>query len=236
MRNVPHLYSLRKSSIMKLLSRFSGVLTMSRFHWLAIPAVLATLVFSFTPSSASAQEDAVVSASASSNVEVTVRGMQEEPFKVRRDKAEIMHLDRPAANIILGDPNLVNMRIETPQMIVFMGAREGMTTLTILDAAGEIITERPLVVSNIDEDPSFVRVRRFCGNARGNCESEDVYFCEDGSACHTVLSEPLPVTVPNRTARSGTNTAGSGDDEGMYEENAEDEDMDAVNDDGGDIE
>lgn len=186
---------------MKSLSRFLGVFTMSRIHWLAIPAVLATLVLTVSPSSASAQ-DASATSAAASDVVVEVRGMQDEALKIRRDKAEILRLDRDVSSVILGDPGLVGVTVETPRRIVFVGAREGMTTLTVLDSNGDVITERALIVSSVSDNSNFVRVRRICANP--GCEDEDVYYCEDNAACHTVLSEPVPVLKQKTAARVDT--------------------------------
>lgn len=192
-----------------------GVITMSRIHWLAIPAVLASLVLTVPLSDLAAQEAPAAKPpqpEAALGTSVEVRGMSGPTLNVRRDRAEILHLERNAASVIIGNPALVSVTVETPRRLVIVPVDEGMTTLTILDNSGAIITERPVVVSS-NLDRNFVRVRRICPDAAG-CEDRDVYYCEDGQGCHTVSSEPTEVAAQSSAAVTSTGggaPASSGD-------------------------
>lgn len=183
---------------------------MSRIHWLAIPAVLATLVLTVSPSGAHAVQE---TSTTDAEVDVSIRSMNEETLTVRRDKAEVLHLKRDASSVILGNPNLVSITVETPRRLVVVPLAEGMTTLTILDADGGVITERPVVVSST-ANSSFVRIRRICPDS-GSCEPQQVFFCEEGTSCHNVNTQPqqyTPQQAPAMVQPADNGTAGDGAD------------------------
>lgn len=65
---------------------------------------------------------------------------------VKYDQSQLLPLRRPAAQIIIGNPSIVDVDIQHRDVLVVTGKTFGMTNLIVLDADRRIIEERRLFV------------------------------------------------------------------------------------------
>lgn len=69
-----------------------------------------------------------------------------EPVDVPVGGTTILRLDRPARQVIIGNPGVADVTVQTPTLITVFGRLTGGTTVTALDAAGNLVLDRPVVV------------------------------------------------------------------------------------------
>jgi len=106
------------------------------------------------------------------------------PVRLTPDKSEIIRLEKEAASILIGNPQHLTVIADTAKRLVLVPQVAGATYLTVLDAMGEVIMQRHVIVASPKE--RYVRVRRACASADGQqgCQETSVYFCPD--MCHQV--------------------------------------------------
>jgi len=76
-------------------------------------------------------------------------GAAAEVLSIPLNKSHVLRLDRPAAVVLLANPELADIIVETPTLIFLQGRAPGETNLVILDdRQGEIATYE-LVVSPV---------------------------------------------------------------------------------------
>lgn len=100
------------------------------------------------------------------------------------DKSELIKLEQDAASVIVGNPNHVNVMLDTPDTLVVIPRTPGASYFTVVGKDGSTLMQRHVVVSGSKEN--YVRIRRSCGNSTSGrpCEETSVYFCPD--SCHEV--------------------------------------------------
>ena len=95
-----------------------------------VAAVAGALVLAHDPSSAWAQQPA-----------------QQSPIQVTANKAAILRLAGQAQNVIIGDPRVADVTVETRSMLILFGRAPGETNLIVLDAQNREIVSAPVVVT-----------------------------------------------------------------------------------------
>lgn len=127
------------------------------------------------------------------------------PLHMTPDKSEILTLEADAANIVVGSPYTLSIVPETSRRFVLVPQAPGATFFSVIDAEGNILMQRHIVVSAPKE--KYVRVRRNCSGAE-NCNPTDFYWCPD--ACHSVGFKTLEEKKNEKTKEfeSGLETAG----------------------------
>jgi len=65
---------------------------------------------------------------------------------VKYDQSQIIRLDRPVAEIIIGNSTIADVAVQAPTMLVVTGKTFGITNVIILDASRQIIAEHRIVV------------------------------------------------------------------------------------------
>jgi hypothetical protein len=65
---------------------------------------------------------------------------------VLMDEATILRLERPAAEIVVGNPSIADVAIQDSKSLVLTGKSFGATNLIVLDAQGKVIVNRRVVV------------------------------------------------------------------------------------------
>lgn len=83
------------------------------------------------------------------------------------DKAKLVRLDEPAAEIIVGNPSIADISVQNAKLLVVTGKSFGRTNLIVVNAAGEVIDESDLTVS--DPSKGLITVHR------GARDNESVY-------------------------------------------------------------
>lgn len=70
-----------------------------------------------------------------------------QPLLVTANKATIVRLAGQAQNVIIGDPRVVDITVETRSMLVLFGRAPGETNLIVLDSQNREILSVPVVVA-----------------------------------------------------------------------------------------
>ncbi len=78
------------------------------------------------------------------------------------DQATLVRLDRQAAEIVVGNPSIADVSIQSAKVLVVTGKSFGETNLIVMDADGKVFVNRRLIVQ--EPRSGFVTVYR--GNAR----------------------------------------------------------------------
>ena len=74
------------------------------------------------------------------------------------DRAKIFRIAHPAATIIIGNPAIADATVEDERTLVLTGRSFGVTNIIILDADGEPIVDRTIVVRS--HETNTVRIYR----------------------------------------------------------------------------
>ena len=71
--------------------------------------------------------------------------------KVSIDEASMLRLQRPAAEIIIGNPSIADVSVQSGKVLVVTGKSFGETNLIVLDAEGKAIINRKVSVQQNDQ-------------------------------------------------------------------------------------
>ena len=74
------------------------------------------------------------------------------------DQATLVRLERPAAEIVVGNPSIADVSVQSGKMLVVTGKSFGETNLIVMDADGKVFINRRLVVQ--EPRSGFVTVYR----------------------------------------------------------------------------
>lgn len=111
--------------------------------------------------------------------------------KVTKGIASIYRTDVPFANIVNGDPTIVDVSPLTDHSVLFEGKHTGTTNLIFLDKDKRPLTEVMVVVS--EQGAGFTRIHN-----KGNLNSFMSFSCWD-NGCEFVgentVAEPVPLPV-----------------------------------------
>ena len=89
------------------------------------------------------------------------------------DMTAPLHLSRPAASIVVGNPAIADLHIESPSLVFIQGRSFGTTNLIALDKDGQVIMSSTLTVTSAErsnvtlERGVFGRITYACS---GRCE------------------------------------------------------------------
>jgi len=89
-------------------------------------------------------------------------------YKVELNKTEIVRLPGPASSIIVGNPNIADISVQSVDTIFVVGRGYGETNLIVLDAQGNTMMDANLQVVNT-LSPHGVRLY--------NAKSRETYSC-----------------------------------------------------------
>jgi len=64
------------------------------------------------------------------------------------DMASPLHLDRPAASVVIGNPSIADVQIQTPTLVFLQGRSYGTTNLIALDRDGHEIYSTTVTVTS----------------------------------------------------------------------------------------
>jgi hypothetical protein len=78
------------------------------------------------------------------------------------DQASLVRLDRPAAEIVVGNPSIADVSVQSGKVIVVTGKSFGETNLIVMDADGKVVASRRLIV----QEPRTGFVTVYQGKAR----------------------------------------------------------------------
>ena len=65
---------------------------------------------------------------------------------VKYDQSQLLHLPRPVAEIIIGNPTIADVSVQSKMLLVVTGKSFGKTNLILLDSERNVIQENQIVV------------------------------------------------------------------------------------------
>lgn len=84
--------------------------------------------------------------------------MAGETIQVVVDKAEVLRLAVDASTILTANPEIIDVAVESPHLILLLGKRPGETSLIVLDSKGtEILDADLVVVPNLERHVTVYR-------------------------------------------------------------------------------
>lgn len=91
---------------------------------------------------------------------------------VRYDQSQLLHLPRPASEIIVGNPSIADVTLQDGNLLVVTGKTFGITNVIALDAAHNVIQDQRVMVER--DDTKTVNLHkgstRFTYACTPNCE------------------------------------------------------------------
>ena len=106
-------------------------------------------------------------------------------MRMTQDKSELVKLTNEAASVVVGNPNHINVLLDTPDTLIVVPRAAGASHFTVMGKDGNIVMQRHVIVGAAKE--KYVRIRRSCNAANAgsaNCQAISTYFCPD--SCHEV--------------------------------------------------
>jgi Flp pilus assembly secretin CpaC len=70
---------------------------------------------------------------------------------VMADEAHLLRLDRPGSDVIVGNPSIADVSVQSGKLLVITGKSFGMTNLIVLDGKGQEIVSRKVRVTTDGE-------------------------------------------------------------------------------------
>ena len=108
-------------------------------------------------------------------------------IRITPDKTKIVHLTQDAASVIVTNPTNLSVLLDSPRLLIVMPRTPGTTSFTVLNAKGQTIAEKTVIVTS-NAKPKYVRIRRVCDNAGAGCVPTAYFYCPDG--CYEVMTVP----------------------------------------------
>jgi hypothetical protein len=93
-------------------------------------------------------------------------------IKVLIDQAMMLRLERPAAEIVVGNPSIADVSVQSGKALVLTGKSFGETNLIVIDAGGEVLVNRRVVVAQ--PRSGYVTVYRGTARETFHCSQ----YCE----------------------------------------------------------
>jgi Flp pilus assembly secretin CpaC len=97
-------------------------------------------------------------------------------------EARVVKLAKPAASIIVGDPTVADVTLDTPDTVIIFGKTPGETNLLVLSANQELLLDWPVMVSPTNQQHVTVL------NAAGAEAPVEVLYACGTERCTRVLS------------------------------------------------
>jgi Flp pilus assembly secretin CpaC len=89
-------------------------------------------------------------------------------FKVTIDQAKPLTLSAPAAGIVVGNPSIVGVSMQSDRLLFVTGRSYGVTNLIVVGANGRPIYESQVTVTPADNDSTVV-ITRGLSTVRNTC-------------------------------------------------------------------
>ncbi len=89
---------------------------------------------------------------------------------VKYDQSQLLRLPRPIAEIIVGNPSIAGITVQSKDMLVITGKSFGITNIIVLDADKNIIQDQRIVVQR--DQAKIVNVHRGDKRMSYNCSTQ----------------------------------------------------------------
>ena len=155
----------------------------------------------------SSVSDIVTTSTASEAQQIVDAQNTHPPLKLTPDKSEIIKINRPAASIIIGNPNHLTILADSSKRLVAVPRAPGATSFTILDKDGEVIMQRHAIIAAPKQE--YLRIRKTCANSGdNNCQETSVFYCPD--MCHELMMNTGNQNTSTGAAQQAGALAGTG--------------------------
>ncbi len=86
---------------------------------------------------------------------------------VKYDQSQLMRISRPVSEIIIGNPTIADVSVQSRDLLVVTGKSFGKTNIILLDAEKNVIQEQLVVV--LQDQTKVVNLRRGISRESYNC-------------------------------------------------------------------
>ncbi len=126
-------------------------------------------------------------------------------LRLTPDKPKTVQLERAAVNVLIGNDTHLQIIPDTSRNLILMPRKPGTTYFKVLDAAGEVIMQRHVVVA--PPKHNYVRIRRACTAEMRDCKTYSMYYCPD--ICHEMdvtqqSNNAAPISPPDQVSTATT--------------------------------
>ena len=86
---------------------------------------------------------------------------------VKYDQSQLLRLQHPVAEIIIGNPTIADVAVQSPKLLVVTGKSFGMTNMIILDSERNVIQDKRVIV--LQDQARVINLRKGIGRQSYNC-------------------------------------------------------------------
>jgi Flp pilus assembly secretin CpaC len=97
----------------------------------------------------------------------TVPAVAGEDLIVKYDQSQLLRLPQPAAEIIIGNPAIADVSVQSGNLLVVTGKTFGITNMIVLDAARNVIWDQRVMVKR--DEGKVVNLQRGTDRQSYNC-------------------------------------------------------------------
>jgi hypothetical protein len=138
---------------------------------------------------------------------VASQAVADEPIVVRLDQATLFKLPDRAATVVIGNPLIADITIQSGGIAIVTGKGYGGTNVVVMDRSGVVLSEKTIVVTSPSDH--VVYVYRGPSRATYSCNpdcSARVNLGDDPEVFEKILAET--VTRSNQAMSAGGNSLG----------------------------
>jgi hypothetical protein len=92
----------------------------------------------------------------------TAETVTDNDVNVLVDQASLLPIERPAAEIVVGNPSIADVSVHNSKLLIVTGKSYGTTNLIVMDPQGKVVASRRLIV----EEPRTGLVSFYKGSSR----------------------------------------------------------------------
>jgi Flp pilus assembly secretin CpaC len=130
-------------------------------------------------------------------------------FIVKYDQSQILRLPRPAAEVIVGNPSVADVSVQSGNILVVTGKTFGITNMIALDTARNVIQEMRILVKR--DEASVINLQRGTQRQSYNCTPQcnpSIIIGDDTAYFDTIhTASQKKITFSERAADSTAQNA-----------------------------
>ena len=124
-----------------------------------------------------------------------VFAQDKDTLHVEVDKAHLIQLDENAATVMIADPNIADVAVESPRLVFVIGRAVGETSLFILDADGKPMVDATIVVDEradlVEAEPDAPAPSYSAAPAAAKPKERAVTVFRNVTAAETLICAPV---------------------------------------------
>jgi Flp pilus assembly secretin CpaC len=138
---------------------------------------------------------------------VASQAVADEPIVVRLDQATLFKLPDRAATVVIGNPLIADITIQSGGIAILTGKGYGGTNVVVMDRGGVVLSEKAVVVTSPSDHVVFVYrgASRVTYSCNPDCSAR-INLGDDPEVFEKILAETVART--NQAMSAGANTIG----------------------------